>query len=76
MCEHPWETGKLLVRRVKSVSQIGNTSDNSVVWVASETLNGGIDSRVFGPISMSSILGRAIYYYNSDSVLLFILLYS
>ena len=69
VCEHPWETGKLLVRRVRYVLQVGTTKKNSVVWVASETLHGGIDSRVFGPIPMSSILGRAIYYYNSASVM-------
>lgn len=68
VCENPWESGKLLVRRVKNVSQVGASSDSTVVWVASETPNGGIDSRVFGPLPVSSILGRAIYYYNNDAV--------
>lgn len=67
VCENPWDQGKLLVRRVKSIGQSG-ASNTTLVWVASETLNGGIDSKVFGPIPVSSILGRAIYYYNNDSV--------
>lgn len=67
--ENPWESGKLLVRRVKSISSKGPSSDHCDVWVASETLNGGIDSKVFGPIPMQSVLGRACYYYNNDHVI-------
>ena len=66
--QHPWDEKKLLVRRVKSFYQAGSTKDSQLVWVASETLNGGIDSRTFGPIPVSSILARAIYYYNNDYV--------
>ena len=42
--QHPWDEKKLLVRRVKSFYQAGSTKDSQLVWVASETLNGGIDS--------------------------------
>ena len=66
--QHPWDEKKLLVRRVKSFYQAGSTKDSQLVWVASETLNGGLDSRTFGPIPVSSILARAIYYYNNDYV--------
>ena len=64
--ENPWESGKLLVRRVKSISSSGPSPSQCVVWVASETVNGGIDSKVFGPIPVQSVLGRACYYYNND----------
>ena len=66
--QHPWDEKKLLVRRVKSFYQAGSTKDSQLVGGASETLNGGIDSRTFGPIPVSSILARAIYYYNNDYV--------
>ena len=70
MCENPWEQGKLLVRRVKSITQVGATSDQAVAWVSSETVNGGVDSKAFGPIPVQSILARACYYYNDKYVFL------
>ena len=66
--ENPWESDKLLVRRVKAISSSGPSPSQCVVWVASETVNGGIDSKVFGPIPVQSVLGRACYYYNNDKV--------
>lgn len=68
ICENPWEEGKLLVRRVKSITQVGATNDSAVAWVSSETVNGGIDSKAFGPIPVQSILARACYYYNDQEV--------
>ncbi|KAK8809130.1 peptidase-S24 family protein [Blastocystis sp. subtype 4] len=64
VCLNPWEEGKLLVRRVKQITQIGDSIDAAVAWVSSETVNGGIDSKVFGPIPVQSILARACYFYN------------
>lgn len=68
MCLNPWEEGKLLVRRVKRITQVGDSTDSAVAWVSSETANGGIDSKVFGPIPVQSILARACYYYNDKQV--------
>ena len=65
---NPWEEGKLLVRRVKQITQIGDSIDAAVAWVSSETVNGGIDSKVFGPIPVQSILARACYFYNDKQV--------
>ena len=68
MCENPWEKGKLLVRRVKQITSDEKDVQKSVVWVSSETMNGGIDSKAFGYLPIESILGRACYYYNSTLV--------
>ena len=65
VCLNPWEEGKLLVRRVKQITQIGDSIDAAVAW---ETVNGGIDSKVFGPIPVQSILARACYFYNDKQV--------
>ncbi|KAK8826166.1 hypothetical protein WA538_001312, partial [Blastocystis sp. DL] len=64
--ENPWEQGKLLVRRVKRIMQYGESSDSAVAWVSSETPNGGIDSKIFGPVPVQSILARACYFYNDQ----------
>ena len=64
--ENPWEKDKLLVRRVTNISVSDSCPNKCSIWVASETLNGGIDSKVFGPIPMQSVLGRACYYFNND----------
>lgn len=64
--ENPWESNKLLVRRVKNISSSESSPDKCLVWVSSETIHGGIDSKVFGPIPMQSVLGRACYYFNND----------
>lgn len=66
--ENPWEQGKLLVRRVKRIMQYGESSDSVVAWVSSETPNGGIDSKIFGPVPVQSILARACYFYNDQQV--------
>ena len=66
--ENPWEQGKLLVRRVKRIMQYGESSDSAVAWVSSETPNGGIDSKIFGPVPVQSILARACYFYNDQQV--------
>ena len=72
VCENPWEKGKLLVRRVKQVTSDVTDVQKSVVWVSSETMNGGIDSKAFGYLPIESILGRACYYYNSTMVQLLV----
>ena len=59
-----------MVRRIKSITQVGATNDQAVAWVSSETVNGGIDSKAFGPIPVQSILARACYYYNDKYVFL------
>ena len=33
VCLNPWEEGKLLVRRVKQITQIGDSIDAAVAWV-------------------------------------------
>lgn len=72
VCENPWEKGKLLVRRVKQITSDVTDVQKSVVWVSSETMNGGIDSKAFGYLPIESILGRACYYYNSTMVKLLV----
>ena len=73
VCKNPWDQQKLLVRRIKNIGNYQQSND-VYVWLTSETMNGGIDSKVFGPVPVSSILGRAIYYYNTDTVCLQIVL--
>ena len=70
VCENPLDKGNLLVRRVRRIAQDVSNPEKAVVWVSSEMLNGGIDSKMFGYIPIESILGRACYYYNDTIVLL------
>ena len=68
VCENPWNRNRLLVRRVRRIISPEGEGQNPLVWVSSETMNGGVDSAVFGPISMDLIVGRAVYYFTNERV--------
>jgi nickel-type superoxide dismutase maturation protease len=54
----PRHPGRVLVKRVPSVG-----SDGATLEVLGDASHASTDSRTFGPVPMSSVLGRAVYRY-------------
>jgi nickel-type superoxide dismutase maturation protease len=54
----PRHPGRVLVKRVSSVD-----SDSGTLEVLGDASEASTDSRTFGPVPMSSVLGRAVYRY-------------
>jgi len=54
----PRHPGRVLVKRVSSVDRDGATLE-----VLGDAGQASTDSRTFGPVPMSSVLGRAVYRY-------------
>ncbi len=54
----PREPRRLLVKRVQAVS-----ADGSLVDVRGDNPSSSTDSRVFGPVARSTVVGRVLYRY-------------
>ncbi len=55
---HPGQPGRILIKRVAAVSRVTGT-----VEVVGDDPTASTDSRTFGPLPRSSIVGRAVYRY-------------
>jgi type IV secretory pathway protease TraF len=57
----PRHPARILVKRVASVDRKGRTLE-----VLGDASQASSDSRTFGPVPLSSVLGRAVYRYAPD----------